>query len=219
VKPLDPDTWVAPEPLLHGSARGIRGTLYGSQLYDQPTHRAAGEAVRAFCSGDGPLAIELGVDKGYRIMAHARRWPSARWLGIELRRRIEPSIPEAPDNCLLLKGDGRAVLSALVPDGRVDRLDILFPTPSDNPRHLLITPQLVQVLERVMTPEGVVYLATDVPGFRPLVARCFAAWRQGEIPLSGPVRSRREKVCEREGRPVWRFAFLPPADGEDRSRR
>ena len=78
--PIDPDTWVPPELPRSADPEQIRGTLYGTRLYDQPAHAAFAAGVRDFCAVEGPLALEIGVDKGYRLLAHARRWPETRWL-------------------------------------------------------------------------------------------------------------------------------------------
>ena len=213
---IDPDLWLPPE--LPETLRDcsdpdrIPGTRSGSRLYDQPAWRAEGDRIRDFCRPDAvPLNVELGVDRGYRLLGHARRWPEARWLGIELRKTVLEAAGTAPDNALLVRGDGRAVLSALVPAGRVSRLDILFPTPSNNPRHLLLTPVFGMLVARVLDPEGVLHLATDIPGMVQLAEAAFGHWRPARPPPSGPVRSRREKVCEREGRRVWRWSVRPPA--------
>ena len=149
---VDPDTWTPPPALPGPSDDGgedIRGTMYGTRLYAQPEHRAFAERVRAFCAPGGPpLSLEIGVDRGYRLLAHARRWPAQRWLGVEVRRTVLAAAGSAPDNALLLRADARAVLAALIPPARLQRVDVLFPTPSNSPRHLLLTPALVDLLAR-----------------------------------------------------------------------
>ncbi len=212
---IDPDTWRPPElpEALRESddTHDIVGTRSGTRLFEQPGHRAEAERVRAFCAPGPVLNVELGVDRGYRLLSHARRWPAERWLGIELRKTVLDAAATAPENALLVRGDARAVLSALVPAGRVARLDILFPTPSNQPRHLLLTPVFGRLAARVLQPDGVLHLATDVPGMVPLAEAAFGHWRAVDHPPSGPVRSRREKVCEQTGRQVWRWSWSPPA--------
>ena len=158
------------------------------------------------------LAVEVGVDRGYRLLAHARRWPEQRWLGVEVRRTVEAAADHAPDNALLVRGDARAVLSRLVPAGRVARLDVLFPTPSHDPRHLLLTPAFAHLVARALAPDGVVHVATDVPGLATLAEQAFGTWPSRPPPPSGPVQSRREKVCAREARRVWRWTWGRPAE-------
>lgn len=211
-RPIDPDTWVPPSALPSASAESIRGTRYGSRLYAQPEHAAFAERVRAFSAPtDTALNLEIGVDRGYRLLAHARRWPQQRWLGVELRRTVLPAADAAPANALLLRGDARAVLSALVPAHGLQRVDILFPTPSDNPRHLLLTPAFITLLASRLARGGVLLFATDIPGMARLAEALLADWARVPEPPSGPVRSRREKVCAAQDRPVWRWACVPPS--------
>lgn len=220
---IDPDTWTPPPPPPPcalpdegaGGGERLRGTLYGSQLYAQPRHAAVAAQIRAFSapsSAAGPLNLEIGVDRGYRILCHARRWPAQRWLGIEIRRTVLPAAAAAPPNCLLLRGDVRALLAAgLLPVGGLARVDILFPTPSHDPRHLLLTPEVVALLAHHLAPEGVLLFATDVPGMAALAEARLSGWSAVPEPPSGPTRSRREQACEREGRRVWRGAWQPPS--------
>ncbi len=208
---LDPDTWQPPPLVASPSPRRIRGTLYGSRLFEQPAHRAVADRVRAFCAPGPPLALEIGVDRGYRLLGHARRWPDWRWLGVELRRSVlDTAARGTPDNALLVRADARALLAALVPPGRLSRVDILFPTPSDDPRHLLLTPDFAALLAPALAPGAVVLVATDVPGLDQLARAAFAGWPRVAPPESGPVQSRREQVCARTQRTVWRHAFGPP---------
>jgi tRNA G46 methylase TrmB len=211
MNPIDPSTWQPPEPPATAGKGRIRGTLHGSRLLEQPRHAALAASARAFCAPGPALNLEIGVDRGYRILCHARRWPEQRWLGVELRRTIRDAAEQAPDNCLLLRMDVRVLLAAdIIGEGRLSRVDILFPSPSDDPRHLLLTPEIIELLAGSMAADGVLLLATDVPGMAELAGRLLAGWPQAEEPPSGPVRSRREKVCQREGLPVWRFACHPP---------
>jgi tRNA G46 methylase TrmB len=189
MNPIDPSTWQPPEPPATAGKGRIRGTLHGSRLLEQPRHAALAASARAFCAP----------------------WPEQRWLGVELRRTIRDAAEQAPDNCLLLRMDVRVLLAAdIIGEGRLSRVDILFPSPSDDPRHLLLTPEIIELLAGSMAADGVLLLATDVPGMAELAGRLLAGWPQAEEPPSGPVRSRREKVCQREGLPVWRFACHPP---------
>jgi tRNA (guanine-N7-)-methyltransferase len=184
--------------------------MHGSRLYDRPEHAAKRDRLLAFCAGEGPLALEVGFDHGMRILDHARRWPGTRWLGVELRkRRVEAASPHAPPNCLLVAGDARTVIR-LVPAGRLARVDVLFPTPVTNPRHLLLTPGFVADLARALAPDGVVHLATDVEGLHARATTCFAGWPAAPEPEAGPVLSRRERVCKRDALPVWRATWRRP---------
>jgi tRNA G46 methylase TrmB len=212
---VDPDTWTAPPELRRGDGARVGGTMFGSLLYEQPEHRADRDRIVAFVEPPGPIALEIGFDHGMRLLDHARRWPEVRWLGAEIRRsRVEAAAAHAPPNALLLRADGRTLLAAVIPPARLQWIYVLFPSPSDNPRHLLITSATAALLARALAPGGSVHVATDVPGMAAWTTEVFDGWRmisrEAGAPL-GPVMSRRERVCARDQRPVWRFDLMPPA--------
>ena len=184
----------------------------GSLLLDRPEWAALAQELADFVAPGPRLNLEIGVDRGHRLLSHARRWPLERWLGLEIRRTVAEAAAEAPPNALLLRLDARTVLaSGRIPPGRLSRVDLLFPTPSVDPRHLLLTPWFVEALRHALAPGGVVLTATDLPGMAEWIAQLFSGWPQVEAPPSGPHRSRRERASVRDGRPVWRVAFEVPA--------
>lgn len=184
--------------------RDVAGVLYGTRLFEQPRHRPIANEVSNFLAPAGPVAVEIGFDHGMRLIDQARRHPDWRWLGVELRRaRVAAAAPHAPPNALLLRMDGRTLLAALVPEGRLDAIIVWFPAPSDHPDHLLLTPPLVPWIRRALAPNGVVHLATDVPGMVQWADRLFSGWPPGEPPPPPAVLSRRERVCRRDGIPVY----------------
>jgi tRNA G46 methylase TrmB len=206
---LDPDRWEPPAPLPPGPG-GIRGALAGSRLLDQPEHAAFRDDLRAFLASPGPVALDVGIDHGTRFLDHARRFPEVRWLGSEIRRRRVAALqPHVPPNARVVATDARTLLAAVVPDGRLSWVYVLFPSPSNDPRHLLVTPELVAHLARTLAPAGAVHFATDVPGMARWIAACLAGWQPTDPPPSGPVLTRRERVCARDGRRVWRFTATP----------
>lgn len=201
--------WTPPELLPQHDRHRVKGALNGSLLLAQPRHRAEVERLHAFLEAPGPAALEVGVDHGTVLIDHARQRPDWRWIGLEVRRRkVEKAAPHAPDNALLWAADARTVLAGAMPEARLDRIDILFPTPVTNPRHVLFTDGFVADLRRALRPGGVVTVASDVPGLFAWIAERFAGWQAAEAPWRGAVRSRRERVCVRDGIPVqwghWR---------------
>ncbi len=212
-RPLEPDDW-EPPPALAPRPDGLPGALGGSRLYERPEHHAFRDRILAFVDGSGRLALDIGIDHGARFLDHARRFPEIRWLGAEIRRaRVQALLPHLPENAAVVRADARTLLHALIPAGRLAYVLVLFPSPSNDPRHLLVTPGFVTDVARALAPDGVVHLATDVPGMARWAAACFEGWSEGEDPPTGPVLTRRERVCARDGRPVWRATYRPRREG------
>jgi tRNA G46 methylase TrmB len=199
--------WRPPPPLPPSSPERVRGALGGSLLFEQPALAAERARFEAFVAGPEPLGVEVGFDHGMRILERARRQPDWRWLGVELRRaRVEAAAPHAPEGCLLWRADARAVFAALMPPGRVSLVEVYFPTPTDNPRHLL-----VGSLARALAPDGRLVVVTDVLGLHEHVGALLQGWREAEEPPPAGVLSRRERVCRRDGLPVYRRCVSPPS--------
>ena len=159
--------------------------------------------LEAFWATGPPLALEIGFDHGITLLDNARCFPDWRWLGVELRRaRVEALRPLCPQNCLALRLDARTLLSR-APPGRLHRVDILFPTPAVRGRHLLLTPALVDDLQRALVPGGIVQVRTDVPALAALATELLGGWTEAPAPPSGAALSRRERVSRRDGLPIW----------------
>lgn len=199
--------WSAPPP--PPRTDGVRGAMGGSRLFEQPRQRAEVERFDAFVAGSQPLVVEVGFDHGHRLLDHARRWPETRWIGLEVRAaRVLALAEQAPSNLLAWRADARTVFAVLMPAGRVDRVDILFPTPwwhgGKRARRLLLNEAFVADLARTLSPDGVVHVATDVAPYFEHLAGLFAGWTVAAPPASGEARSRREQVCARDGLAIWR---------------
>ncbi len=183
-----------------GYPLGVRipGTLYGSLLFEQPEHRQTVERIDTFLSRPGPLGLEIGFDHGMCLLDRARRFPEANWMGADVRRRrVEAVSRHAPENCLPLRVDGRALLAHL-PPARVDWLYVLFPTPFGDRRELF-SAAFGEVVARSLRPGGIFYLRTDVTTLFASASALFGDWLPSEPPPRGTELSRRERVCARDG--------------------
>jgi tRNA G46 methylase TrmB len=206
------ETWTAPPE--QPDVDGVRGALGGSRLFEQPRQRAEVERFESFIAAPGPVVVEVGFDHGHRLRDHARRWPDTRWLGLEVRKaRVEALAVDAPPNLLPWRADARTVFATLMPPGRLDRVDVLFPTPwwdeVKRARRLLLTAAFVADVARSLAPEGVVHVATDVGPYFEHIRGVFSGWQEAEPPPVGEARSRREVVCARDGLPVWQGTWRP----------
>ena len=211
--PVDRDSWTPPKPPDRSGADRWAGALGGSKLLQQPRYARRLEQLRHFITRPGPLALEIGFDHGINLLANARAFPDWRWLGVEIRRhRVSAVQPHLPDNCMALRLDARILLASVLEAAELDRVDILFPTPAVKGSHLLFTPALVHHLSRCLRPDGVVHIATDVPGVHKLCEELFARWERAPHPPRAPDLSRRERVCQRDGLRVWRETYAVTSD-------
>lgn len=178
--------------------------MYGSRLYDQPKHRAVAEAITAFAALPGPLGVEIGFDHGMCILDRARCFPEWNHIGVELReKRVLAAREHAPANTLLLRVDGRTLLTRLLPPDSVSALYLLFPTPVDRPERQLLSPLFADSVRRVLGANGALWFATDVPALAAHFDELFA-WPTVSSPPLGTELSRRERVCRRDGIEVHR---------------
>jgi tRNA (guanine-N7-)-methyltransferase len=130
---------------------------------------AASPALAELLPGDAPWEIELGFGKGRYLLARAAAEPARRFLGVEvareyfrlaagrlLRRRIA--------NLALVRGEALALLATALPRGFAAAVHVYFPDPWPKSRHLkrrLFAPESVDLLFRVLAPQGVLAFATD----------------------------------------------------------
>ncbi len=207
---VDRDAWTAPSPP-PPRGDGVPGALYGSRLFDQPAHAATRARIHAFLDAPGPVVLEIGFDHGIVLLDAARTHPQVRYLGAELRRRrVDAVQPHVPGNCLALRADARTLLAGAIPAGRLDHVLIEFPTPALDPHHLLLTPQTVALIAAALAPRGSLTVVTDVPAMAALAERLLDGWPPGAPPPLGDARSRRARVCARDGLPTWRLCRRPP---------
>ena len=184
--------------------------MYGTRLFDQPEHAAVRERLGAFLARPGPLAVEIGFDHGMCILDRARRFPETRQLGVELReQRVLAAAENAPENCLLLRMDARTLFTVLLPGASVQWVYLLFPTPPSTPKRVLLSEGFAAAVERALVPGGVLWFATDVPELD-AVARALFPWPAAPPPPLGVELSRRERVCRRDGLPVYRMCVARP---------
>lgn len=208
---VDRDTWRPPEaPTRHTRAR-VPGALGGSRLLELPALAELRASLMAFLVRGRPLALEVGFDRGETLLAQAHARPETDWLGCEIRAaRVLDVARLAPANCLPLRLDARTLLASGLLDGRLARVDVLFPTPALRGRHLLWTEAFVADLARALKPTGTLGVATDVPALAALIEALLSAWPEAPPLPPAAAPSRRERVCARDGLPVWRLSRRPP---------
>ncbi len=207
---MDVGTWEPPALPERASDPGF-GAMAGTRYYERPEHLAERQRIVDFLDAPGPVGFEIGFDHGNVILDLARTFTEILWVGAEVRKaRVDAAAPHAPPNALLLRGDARGLLASVIPAGRLSFIYVLFPSPSHDPRHLLLTPATVAAFATALAPGGQLHLATDVPAMARLAEGLLSTWPEGPgVPHGGEL-SRRDRVCRRDGREVWRFTRIRP---------
>lgn len=116
-----------------------------------------------------PLHVDLGCGKGRFLLASAAAHPDVNYLGIErmLRRvrKVEGKIRrQGLQNARLLRMEARYAMTYLVPASSVSVCYVFFPDPWPKKRHQdhrLFGDEFLAALDRTLTGDGVVHIATD----------------------------------------------------------
>ncbi|MCA9545199.1 MAG: hypothetical protein KC613_12435 [Myxococcales bacterium] len=210
------EVWRPADATPRGGEDDVAGALGGSRLFEQPQYRAEAEAYRRFLAPPGPVALEVGFDHGHRLLSLAHADPAVRWVGLEVReRRVLALAERAPPNLLAWRADARTVLRRLTPPGRLNRVDVLFPTPwwdeGKRAKRQLLTPIFVADLAQALVPGGVALVATDVAPYFAHVQALFAGWQPAPLPRPAARPSQRHRRCLSAGVPTFWGAWRPPA--------
>lgn len=193
--------------------RAIRGALNGSRFIEQPHIRPEVEATRAFVRGSAPVLVEVGFDHGRRLHAMARHNPGWRLLGLEVRKqRVQEAIDRAArdglDNVRPWRMDARIAFASVLPDASAAVVEVLFPTPWWQPakraKRLLIQPDFLQDVQRVLAPGGILHIATDVGDYADHIDTVLAA--TSLMPLTAEAAQTRRPICTQQSRREWKCA-------------
>lgn len=173
-----------------------------------------------------PVELDIGFGKGRSLLDWAALGRDGTLLGIEIRRGLVERARErlgrsGARGVRLLRGDFRALVPRLGPDGLVRRCYLHFPDPWWKKRHRkrqVVSAPVVAELVRLLAPDGEVCVQTDVPEraaeFRAALADGGLRerwWSDGGVEARPfEVRSNREVRCEAAGVPVYRMVFGKP---------
>jgi tRNA (guanine-N7-)-methyltransferase len=167
----------------------------------------------------GPRVVDLGCGKGRFLLAHARRHPEARLLGIERKlrriRKIDRKAAQAGlENLRLLRMEAVYAMRHLMPAGWMDRCFILFPDPwpkECHRSHRLMSPEFFEVLDHTLSAVGEVQFATDhAPYFESVQETLASDSRWTDAPPYSPEAdevSDFELQWRAEGKAIYRLAF------------
>lgn len=181
-----------------------------------------GERLRAALASDRPLEIEIGFGRGDFILDRARRHSERVFIGYEVRTRSVRLILKRAarlnlDNLWLSDDDARVNLPAVIPDGRIDIVHVLFPDPWWKEQHKvrrLFAPPFVDLLAAKIRPGGMLHFKSDVEGYNDLVRYlvgnhdAFSPHNSDLAERIGPhLPTHREHWCRQRNLPFWTSYF------------
>jgi tRNA (guanine-N7-)-methyltransferase len=175
--------------------------------------------------GNGnPVELEIGSGKGLFLASAATALPEVNFLGIELSRKYAIAAASrlarlALPNAKIWCGDGRVVLSKLVPPQSLRAVHVYFPDPWWKTRHKkrrVFTAELVRRIAASLQPEGGLRIATDVGEYYGVIRELIDSggeFREESLPpVVEPEHSldyltHFERKYRLEGRPIYRAVY------------
>lgn len=156
---------------------------------------------------EAPLEIEIGSGRGEFILDWAAQHPERHFLAFEVKWKLICRIAARAarqhlSNLWVSDDDARYDLPRLLGPGSVDVFHILFPDPWWKPKHQarrLFIPPFVDVLAQLLRPDGILRVATDVPGYGDHIHSLIAS--HPDLVLCPP---------DSESNPAARFAAAAP---------
>ncbi len=172
---------------------------------------------RELLDGGRSWEVEIGFGKGRYLLARAESDSATRFLGIEVageyfgmvcRRMVQRKL----ENVLLVRGEARACLAAVLPSGFAQMVHVYFPDPWPKGRHAkrrLLQPSTIDLLLRPLKPGGRLYFATDFLDYGREVRALFESHPACRVLIPGfwpdGARTHYELKYTREGRDILRL--------------
>lgn len=190
-----------------------------------PFYRQAPKPIEiddVFADPSRPLLLDIGCARGRFLLRMAEAQPKWNYLGVEIR---EPLVDEA--NRLAQEANltnlHYAFCNAMlwldrlledIPTGTLQAVTIQFPDPWFKKKHAkrrMVNEELVETIARHLSPDGSVFVQTDIAFLSYEISESFAAGRRfretsiEENPF--PVKTERELAVEAKALPVFRRIY------------
>jgi tRNA (guanine-N7-)-methyltransferase len=166
-----------------------------------------------------PLEVELGCGDASFLVNHAKAHPERNFIGVErlggrIRKLDRKGRRAGLTNLRGVRIESSYFLEYLLPAKSAAALHIYFPDPWPKRKHLknrFINERFLEIAQRVLTPDGIVYLRTDHEDYFEQMTTVFAAssaFRPVETPvdLSGLLTDFEEDF-QRQGVQTRRAAY------------
>ncbi|MEP6662909.1 MAG: tRNA (guanosine(46)-N7)-methyltransferase TrmB [Verrucomicrobiota bacterium] len=130
-----------------------------------------------------PLEVELGAGDGSFLVQHARLHPAHNFIGVErllgrLRKIDKKGLRLGLGNLRLMRIEAAYFLEFLLPEKSVVALHVYFADPWPKRKHRknrLVNESFTVLAQKVLRPEGTVYLRTDDADYFEQMTRVFDA--------------------------------------------
>ncbi len=128
---------------------------------------------KEFFGNDKPVELDIGCGRGLFTFTASEANPEINYLGLEIdykegRRAASRLLKQDRSNARIVGGDCRVLLQKMIEPGSVSAAHVYFPDPWWKKRHKkrrLFTDEFVNLLYRVVKPEGLVHSWTDVEDY------------------------------------------------------
>lgn len=128
------------------------------------------------------MEVELGSGDGSFLVEYASHHPNRNFIGVErllgrLRKLDRKGQQSGLTNLRGVRIESSYFLKYLLPPHSVATIHVYFPDPwpkRKHRRHRLVNEELLQIIYRVLEPEGTVYLRTDDLDYFEQMVRVFA---------------------------------------------
>jgi len=166
-----------------------------------------------------PLEIELGCGDASFLLNYAKAHPERNFLGVErlggrIRKLDRKGRRAGLTNLRGVRIESGYFLEYLVPPHSAAALHIYFPDPWPKRKHLknrFINERFPEIAQRVLVPNGIVYLRTDHEDYFEQMTTVFAAsplFRPAETPLElSALLTDFETEFQKQGLPTRRSAY------------
>ena len=142
-----------------------------------------------------PLGLEIGFGRGEFLTELAETNPNTNFIGIEVRdtniEKAKGRIEKAKvSNAYVLRCNALAYLEELTIPKSLKQIFVNFPDPWWKKRHhkrRIFTPEMIGRMSDLLTPEGTIYVVTDVGPYHKVIRDLFSERQDFELAsASGP---------------------------------
>jgi len=128
------------------------------------------DLFKIFPKFSGKIDLEIGFGRGVFLRNYANENPNKFIIGVEVRKQIVNILQkrltkEASTNVYLVHSSATILLEDIIKESSIETVFIFHPDPWFKKRHhkrRVINTSLLSLLEKKLTPNGKIYLSTDI---------------------------------------------------------